>query len=656
MEKTAELVNLGFCGKCKKLIQSKNPVLACVDCGQPVTPVEYIRLTDLNAKLIHADKLIAFDGVLAGESAPKAAPVRWRISCRKCGKIIEIDFGQEDPELFLAFIQSLASPTLGPTAGLVRQIIAEKEPEVYHDVCGGGADGGGRHEWKAEPIEYADFKLINVKPYLRFEETTPGNLFERPLTAVVLSTNLDTQTFTAIGRIVPHTTKRTLTPVIEHVIPRMEAAKRPPPEEIEMARGFFYNRSLREWLNDIEDKFCPQIAERAAAKLVALLTSASPIFIRIGPAVRLATIRSLFYGDARTGKGTLIRWVRDGLGIMQHVIGETARRTGLGFTVDTENRMILWGVLPQADGRLALIEGLHGFPSDQLLQLREALYQGYLDVHMQVSGRRLCRARILADANSPRPLGSEAFWCLAIPKARCFKDTVDITRWDLIVPFDEKEVDKDAIMRKQDRPDDPEFVRAYKTVTRLAWSLKSDEIELAAEAYRELNDKAAQMIDEYSFPLIPLVHPGYRENLLKLSAAFAVVALSLEDGKLIITADHVRLAAELYEYLFEKWELGAAKERYVEPGLTESDWLVIKNALQEEDALVKIIETLALKQLDGHSLAAETGYEYSYVRKLVARLKELGLVDRVHGSYGLTRRGVEAFKRLPQLRAEGEGV
>ena len=509
-----------------------------------------------------------------------------------------------------------------------------------------------RIDWKS----YGDFRIIKIRPHTPFEDFSSGNVFERTLQAISLEPRLDVQVFTALGRVVSHTTNRSLTPIIEYCIPKTEIAKRPSPEEIEQARKFFYERSLNGWLEFLEPRFAPQIAERADAKLAGLLTSASPMFVRIGPKLVLTTLRTLFFGDTRTGKGTIIRWIRDRLGIYEHLIGETARRTGLGFTVDNETGIIIWGILPQADGRLALIEGLHGFPPDQLLQLREALYQGYLSVHMKVSGKRYCRTRIIADANPPRPLEMEAFWVLSIPKAHCFKDPIDITRWDLIVPFARGDVEQEKIMELQDREDDQEFIKAYRTVVRLAWSLRPDEIQLTPEAYHMLNTETSKLIDAYAFPLVPLVHQGFRENLLKVSAAFAAISLSLEDGKLVIKPSHVESATQFYEYLFERWELGAAKDRYTEPGLTETDWLIVKDALAEEDALVKVLEVLALKQLDGRSLAAETGYAYSYVRKLVARLKELGLVDRMGGAYSLTRKGVEAFKRLPEINAETEVV
>jgi len=618
-------------------------------------PVLYISLNDISARLIDTKELVAFDVILAGESAPKAAPAKWRVRCGRCGDEEKIDLIPESPEAdqeaYMFFIQSLASPSLGPTPHLIKRLLQRRSRLCKES----GECEKCRHDWEVEPIEYRDFKIIGIRPLIPFEDFTSSDVFERTLQAIALTSSLDVQCFTAVGRVVSHATKRNLTPIIEYVIPKVEVAKRPSAEEIEEARRFFYERSVNEWLEELENKFAPQIVGRSDAKFAGLLTSSSPLFVRIGSRSFLTTIRTLFIGDTRTGKGTIIRWIRDKLGVYEHIIGETARRTGLGFTVDNEAGIITWGVLPQADRRLALIEGLHGFPSDQLLQLREALYQGYLSVHMKVSGKRYCRTRIIADANPPNPLAREAFWCLAIAKVRCFRDPIDITRWDLMVPFAEIDVDRKRIMELQDRPDDPEFVRAYKTIVSLAWSLRPDEIELTPEAYHALNAKAGELIDAYAFPLVPLVHQGFRENLLKVSAAFAVISLSLEDGRLIIGRSHVESAAEFYQYLFDRWELGGAKDRYAEPGLTDSDWLIIKNTLAEEDALIKILEVLALKQLDGQSLAAETGYAYSYVRKLVARLKELGLVDRVGGTYTLTRKGVEAFKRLPEIGAGAGG-
>jgi len=163
------------------------------------------------------------------------------------------------------------------------------------------------HRWRAEPVEYVDFKIVKIQPDVSFTDTNIGaGLFERAITAITLA-NSDTQRFTAIAEVFPHSANRSLTPVIKYSIPKAEIAKRPSKEDVERARDFFYSRKLNEWLDDIEPFFCPQIAERADAKLTALVTTTSPMFVRLGPRLILTTLRSLFIGDTRTGKGTIIR-------------------------------------------------------------------------------------------------------------------------------------------------------------------------------------------------------------------------------------------------------------------------------------------------------------------------------------------------------------
>jgi len=646
---------LGFCISCKKLYPLSGSVKVCPACGQPLQEVIPVNLARINASMIN--KEIAMDVVLTGESGPKATPVKWRFVCRKCGEDLPLDFRDtiefENKQINLLhfFIESMATPSKGPTTSLVRKVANQFLPK-YNSEC----KKGGKHQWHLEPEEYIDFKVVNIRPDISLYGEEFGETFERNYTAITLDTdNLDSQIFTAVGRVVPHTPRRDLIPVIEHIIPKRKLATKPLKEELKHTKEFFRFMELNNWLEFLEPRFCPGIVGRPDAKLAALLTIASPAHVQIKASGRtiLSTLRTIFIGDTRTGKGSIIRWVRDNLRVDAYAIGETSRRTGLGFTVDKDTGLLIWGVLPMADGRLALIEALHGFPSDQLMQLREALYQGHIVVRMKVSGRRFCRCRILADANAPKHLEMEAYWCLAIPKVKCFRDPIDITRWDILVPFSTKDVGREEIAEKQDRPDNIQFIKALETLRNFAWSLRGSEINLSDDAYKELKTTSKELIEEYSFPLVPIVHDGFRENLLKTAAAFAVCCLNVKDGILEIAPEHIDLARKFYEHLFDRWELGAAKERYEEPGLTQADWLVIKEALKEEDALIKILEIVALKQLDGRSLAAESGYAYSYVRKLVARLKELGLVDRRGGVYELTRKGVDVHKRLPELWEEG---
>ncbi|RLF37569.1 MAG: hypothetical protein DRN03_02140 [Thermoplasmata archaeon] len=637
---------LGFCKKCKKLYPLSGSVKVCPACGQPLQEVILVSLARLDADLI--GKRVAMDVVLTGESNPKAAPVKWSIKCRRCGLDEQIDFLKE--ELYPVFIETLASPTYGPTVSLVKRIANRR-------FNGCSEANGARHSWDIEVQAYRTFKLITVRPDVSSEEISFGEAFERNYPAILLDPSGlgSCQIFTAICKIQPHTRKRDLIPIIEHVVPRRTIAVRPSRDELDYARDFFKFRELDQWLEFVEPRICPHIVRRPDAKLAALLTVSSPLYFRLGDRHILTVLRTIFIGDGRTGKGSIIRWFRDKLRINAYAVGETAKRTGLGFSIDKDTRILTWGVLPQADGTLALIEALHGFASDQLSQLREALYQGQILVRMAVSGRRLCRARIIADANSRGPLSHEAFWVLAIPKVRCFKDVIDLTRWDLFLPFSSTDVDRKEIAQKQDRPEDREFIKALCILTNFAWSLKPSELVITDDAYKSLNDESAEIIERYCFPLVPIVHDGFRETLLKVSASFAIASLNLKDGSIRIEPEHIELAKTFFEHLFNRWELSNAIELYTEPGLTEADWVVLREQLKEDSAKVKILKTLALKNLDGKALAAETGYSYNYIRQPISELKEVGLIDRRGGVYVLTKKGVQAFKRLQEIYEQNGG-
>lgn len=636
---------LGFCKRCKALISLSSPIKVCPTCGQPLDEVFLVNLARLDANLI--GKSVAMNVVLTGESNPKAAPVKWSIKCRRCGVEDSIDFLEE--ELYPIFVESLASPAHGPTPGLVKRI-ADRQ-------CGICPKTKRKHSWEVRVEAYRTFKVITVRPDISSEEISFGEAFERNYPAILLDpSGLEScQVFTAICRVQPHTRKRDLIPIIEYVIPRRTIAVRPSREQLEYARGFFKFREFDDWLEFVEPRICPQIVKRSDAKLAALLTVNSPLYFRLGGRHILTVLRTIFIGDGRTGKGSIIRWFRDRLRVNAYAVGETAKRTGLGFSIDKDTRILTWGVLPQADGTLALIEALHGFASDQLSQLREALYQGQILVRMAVSGRRFCRARIIADANSRGPLSHEAFWVLAIPKVRCFKDVIDLTRWDLFIPFSSTDVDRKEIAQKQDRPEDREFIKALCILTNFAWSLKPSELVITDDAYKSLNDESAEIIERYCFPLVPIVHDGFRETLLKVSASFAIASLNLKDGSIRIEPEHIELAKTFFEHLFDRWELSNAIELYTEPGLTEADWVVLREQLKEDSAKVKILKTLALKNLDGKALAAETGYSYNYIRQPISELKEVGLIDRRGGVYVLTKKGVQAFKRLQEIYEQNGG-
>lgn len=357
-------------------------------------------------------------------------------------------------------------------------------------------------------------------------------------------------------------------------------------------------------------------------------------------------IRSWNIGDARTGKGTIERWWNVVAGIGEHGIGESSSRAGLLYAVDPENSVILWGLLVQADLSMAVLEGMHGLPQDQIAEFREALIQQQVEVHKKVSGAAYCRTRVQADANATKPMKEFLFPCQALLYVPCFRDPADLTRIDIAIPFNQDDVSLDEISNTAEYAKRTGLAPQLMAKLALwAWSRKTSQIEITKEAMEKAK-QAFKDLQAYTCARIPLVHPGSLVQVLRISTAFAVLTFSSVDGeRLTVEAHHVEMAREFLEETLELWGIREFNIATGTEDVSPDELADLKAMVEAKPTVHSVLYELGVgRPTVAKDLATKIDADYGYLRNVLSELRAKELVTRKNDGYTLTAKGVVVLK------------
>ncbi|MEM5815851.1 MAG: hypothetical protein QXL14_02270, partial [Candidatus Aenigmatarchaeota archaeon] len=311
----------------------------------------------------------------------------------------------------------------------------------------------------------------------------------------------------------------------------------------------------------LENQIAPHIVGRNFEKLSMLLTLHSPyeIFDIFNSRKIRGCIRTIWIGDTKTGKSEIakdITYMHYKIGDL--VFGETASRTGLAYSIDPDNKSIIWGALPLNDKKCVIIDGFHYLSQEDMVQLREILEQQRVKVSRSVSDERLARVRIVATLNPNHPPMKNYYYKMkALMDTRAFFNPVDLTRWDLFIPFCTEDVSGELIAtaKPKERPIPDEIFRKH---VLWVWSLKPENIRYSENAKEKIVEFSKEMF-EWVSSSYPLIHSGIRDVLTRISVAFACLRHSIsEDLKFVeVKEEHVKMAKDFIEEMITRIDYDA---------------------------------------------------------------------------------------------------
>jgi predicted transcriptional regulator len=433
---------------------------------------------------------------------------------------------------------------------------------------------------------------------------------------------------------------------------QIEPIGKPIPSSMEGFDQYFRNNE--KLIEDLDGTIQTYIRGRPTEKLLAALVLHSPYELIFEEEKIRGTLNALQLGETKTGKSDILEWIEANVG-GEGVRGETARRTGLGFSVDNEAKVIFWGALPRCDKEVCMVDGLDRFDVEDLLQLREAIAKQRLKVSMAVSGEALCRTRIIASAN-PRERTFEKYITMAEAIHGLFNDPTLITRWDFFVPFRRVDVSAEEIAEARTMPSKIPL-DVLRNHVFWAWSLEPEDVVFAEEAQIEIKRLFIEL-QEYTSNSLPLVHAEWKRVLARVSAAYAVLTHSVDErGKVSVTKEHVVTAHELLWNLLEAWEynLYVARERKMLE-IAEDEWAELLDFLSGD--IWKIFRSIAdEKGIQRAVLITRLEKSHQTIDRYLSGLKDKKLVEHAEGrkgGYQLTERGIAVFRKMMKMIAEKE--
>jgi len=506
---------------------------------------------------------------IIGFTKPRDFPLSVRLTCPECeGENIRLD----SPEQHMALRNFL--------------FLRRKFESMFRRL----------HPHKGGEIEYSDERATLTRIFIRdlVPEKTGDQYIYHDFLAYLINIPLPQYSRCVLDGYLVDDEQGNILIFVYDVKPLQEEFQnfKPTSEDEARFREYFNHDDLEA---RIDRTIAPQIVGRKDAKMAVALTLHSPLEFKFLGSRFYGLLHTLLLGDSTTGKSEIINWVMDNLKVGEYGTGEAGKRTGLLFTVNPDRESITWGLLPLADLTIALIDGLQRVSSEEIGEFREALRQKKIVVKMRVSGEAPCRCRIISAANPMEPLDNYLEHAEAIINTKCFQDPVDITRWDLIVKFWDKDVPAEEIAQASSTP--PAIpVDVFKRHVFWAWNLKADDITFTPEAEKAIKKKFLEFM-EFTHSRIPLVHRGYRITLAKAAASYAILHHDVENGKVVVTKSHVEKAAKFLQELIESWEYAvyvARLQREVELADEEID--EIDRKLEEDPNLKTIFKEIINNQ------------------------------------------------------------
>jgi len=608
----------------------------CEKCGALLVPAprledaEEIRLADLRAELI--DKIVKVKVQIVGVSDKMALPDEVYAICNQCDEVLT-HFSMGDPRHY---------KSLGIRIFKGERAFEARLKDLY------GRAGNCNCKRKKVIIDYEgyiDYRVAYVRDLLTEKEKWDERTY-RVYDIHLIECRVPTSHHVEVTGVATVDEKDRIV-IVGYAIKPLE---NPHPHNFEwdvqsFERYFRDNPNLTE---DIDGTIANHIVGRPLAKIGAALVLHSPVKIMFeGRRVIRGSLWALFVGDTTVGKSEILEWIWREVG-GEFGIGEQSRRTGIVFTVDMERKVIIWGLLVQADMGLALIDSLQGMDPDEIPSLREVQRQQRVKVEMAVRGEALARTRVLAAANPQRDLSNYRYPVECLRDIRCIPDIVDLTRWDLFVPFKEDDVDAKRIAEAHIKtPSIP--VEVFREHVLWAWTLKPEDIIFTDEAVKAIRETFVGYKD-LMLSQLPVVHRGFKETIARISAACAVLRHNVNaEGKVEVTCEHVDMSHTLIDRILESFEY---------PVFVESRRMMVDVTDEELKELQGLLtgKMLVMLNIIGDNPGIQSsvlekmlGVETRTIRNYAATLKGRNLIQSARGrggGYELSPKGIQVLKRL----------
>lgn len=307
---------------------------------------------------------------------------------------------------------------------------------------------------------------------------------------------------------------------------------------------------LKEIYDDLADNVT-FIYGRQDLHLLMDLVYHSPLKFKYdGKIVKKGYPEVLVVGDTRSGKTQCAESLQNHYGVGVMAGGECTTFAGLvgGCQQLGKHWNITWGVLPQQNRRLVILDEAGGMKEEVIAQMSSVRSQGIAEITKIQTQKTEAKTRMIWMAN-PRDsmtVNQFAYGIDAVESLVSFPE--DIARWDAIMIVSKDEIKfSDMATRGRPRVSHVHTAELCHDLVLWSWCREVDEVELTSGAEDACYELGERMCQKYCSDFTVVNDSEIRIKLARLATALAARLYSTPDGKkLVVHRNHVRY---MYDFL-----------------------------------------------------------------------------------------------------------
>jgi len=280
--------------------------------------------------------------------------------------------------------------------------------------------------------------------------------------------------------------------------------------------------------------------------------------------VEKGMLEVLIVGDTRTGKSATIKALMKHYQRGDFIQGESCTLAGLLGGVDESsngNRFVKCGRLPLSHRQLVTIDEANELHEEIVGKMSGVRSSGHFDIIKIVTGRILCRIRLIWIANprSGRKVGEYSFGCETIPEV--IGKPEDIARFDAALIVGRKSIDIASLYVRSDKKTKVphHYTKGLcRDLVMWAWSRKPEQVVISRETEDAILSYSQVFSEDFNESIPLVVETEMRIKIARMAIALAARLYSTDEkGEIIIVRPaHVEVVCRWLYDLYESEAVG----------------------------------------------------------------------------------------------------
>lgn len=287
----------------------------------------------------------------------------------------------------------------------------------------------------------------------------------------------------------------------------------------------------------------------------------SLLSLKVGETKFKGWVESLIVGDSAQGKTEVVTSLQRHYSLGEKIDCKNASVSGLlGGLQQVNNRwFVTWGVIPQNDRRLVILEELKGASTSVISKLTDMRSSGIAEIPKIEKRKTFARTRVIAMSN-PRSENTVSSYNYGLDViSELIGATEDIRRFDISLIVSANQIKADSLQLEREHKV-PHFMvqDICRRLILWAWTRAEDDVIFDEAALAFLKTAAITMCKNFSDE-IPIVDKGSMwMKLCRLSAALAARTASIneDDKRLIVRECHVQYITDMLTRIYSEDSFG----------------------------------------------------------------------------------------------------